>query len=217
MKHLWLNTVLNRPWLILLIGMLLITAATMGGKNLYFRGDYKVFFDDDNPQLTAFEHMQSTFNKNENAAIIIAPKSGNVFSKETLTLIKNMTDQAWLTPNSSRVDSITNYQHTWAQEDDLIVEDLVPDLETIDQQTIARAREVALKEPNLVKRMVSEKGHVAVINITVQLPDADTPKTALDTSIAVNDITGFIIKMTEEYKAQYPDHDFYHTGIVFMS
>ena len=49
MKHLWLNTVLNRPWLILLIGMLLITAATMGGKNLYFRGDYKVFFDDDNP------------------------------------------------------------------------------------------------------------------------------------------------------------------------
>lgn len=217
MKHLWLNTVLNRPWLILLIGMLLITAATMGGKNLYFRGDYKVFFDDDNPQLTAFEHMQSTFNKNENAAIIIAPKSGNVFSKETLTLIKNMTDQAWLTPNSSRVDSITNYQHTWAQEDDLIVEDLVPDLETIDQQTIARAREVALKEPNLVKRMVSEKGHVAVINITVQLPDADTPKTALDTSIAVNDITGFIIKMTEEYKAQYPDHDFYHTGIVFMN
>ena len=217
MKHSWLNTVLNRPWLILLIGMLLITAATMGGKNLYFRGDYKVFFDDDNPQLTAFEHMQSTFNKNENAAIIIAPKSGNVFSKETLTLIKNMTDQAWLTPNSSRVDSITNYQHTWAQEDDLIVEDLVPDLETIDQQTIARAREVALKEPNLVKRMVSEKGHVAVINITVQLPDADTPKTALDTSIAVNDITGFIIKMTEEYKAQYPDHDFYHTGIVFMS
>ena len=154
MKHLWLNTVLNRPWLILLIGMLLITAATMGGKNLYFRGDYKVFFDDDNPQLTAFEHMQSTFNKNENAAIIIAPKSGNVFSKETLTLIKNMTDQAWLTPNSSRVDSITNYQHTWAQEDDLIVEDLVPDLETIDQQTIARAREVALKEPNLVKRMI---------------------------------------------------------------
>jgi len=217
MKHIWLNTVLNRPWLTLLIGILLIMAAATGGQNLYFRGDYKVFFGDNNPQLTAFEQMQSTFNKNENASIIIAPKSGNVFSKETLTLIKDMTDQAWLTPNSSRVDSISNYQHTWAQEDDLIVEDLVPDIELIDQQTIARAREVALKEPNLVNRMVSEKGHVAVINVTVRLPDADTPETALDASVAVNDITGYITKMTDEYKEQYPDHDFYHTGIVFMN
>ena len=217
MKQFWLNSVLNRPWLTLLFGFILIAAASMGAQNLYFRGDYKVFFGDQNPQLMAFEQMQKTFNKNENANIIIAPKSGNVFNKETLTLIKEMTDQSWLTPNSSRVDSITNYQHTWAEEDDLIVEDLILEVELINDETIAKAKEVALKEPNLLNRMISKDGHVAVINVTVQLPDADTPETALDTSKAVLDITNYLVNMTDEYKAKYPDHDFYHTGIVFMN
>ena len=217
MKQLWLNNVLNRPWLTLLIGILLIVLATMGGKNLYFRGDYKIFFGDQNPQLNALEDMQRTFSKNENASIIIAPKSGDVFNKETLSLIKEMTDQAWQTPNSSRVDSITNYQHTWAEEDDLIVEDLILELDMIDAESIARAKEVALKEPNLVHRLISKQGHVAVINVTVQLPDADTPETALDMSIAVKNITTFVLKMTDDFKAKYPDHEFYHTGMVFMN
>ncbi|RMF15218.1 MAG: RND family transporter, partial [Gammaproteobacteria bacterium] len=147
MKRFWLDTILLRPWLSLLIGILLVGAAGYGAKNLYFRGDYKIYFDEDFPQLIAYEKMQNIFNKNENVAIVVAPRDGNVFTRETLTFIKTLTDEAWQTPYSSRVDSIANYQHTEADGDDLLVEDLILDAADLDDEKIAKVREIALHEP----------------------------------------------------------------------
>jgi len=217
MKRLWLDVVIKKPWLVLLIGIVFFVAASMGGKNLYFRGDYKVFFGDENPQLIAFEKMQGIFNKNENANIIIAPKSGDVFNPRTLQLIKELTDEAWQTPLSTRVDSLSNYQHTWAEEDDLIVEDLVLDPGSMSSESIARAKRIATAEPNLVKRIVSETGEVGVISVTVRLPADDSPETAGQAAQAVMEIAKSITDLTDRYKLKYPDHDFYHTGIVFMN
>lgn len=217
MKRLWLEVVIKKPWLMLLFGIVFFVVAGMGGQNLYFRGDYKVFFGSENPQLIAFEKMQGIFNKNENANIIIAPKSGDVFNKNTLQLIKELTDESWQTPRSTRVDSLSNYQHTWAEDDDLIVEDLVMDIESMTPQAIARAKSIATSEPNLVKRIVSENGEVAVISITVQLPDGDNPETAGEAALAVMKIAKSITDLTDSFKEKYPDHEFYHTGIVFMN
>ena len=210
MKQIWIERIVRHPWWVLLIGFIFIAVATMGGSNLYFRGDYKVFFEPENPQRVAFEELQAIFNKNETANIIVAPQSGDVFTTETMTLLKELTDAAWQTPMSTRVDSIANYQHTWAEEDDLIVEDLVLEVEYIDEQTLARAREVSLTEPNLVRRLVGEKGDVAVVAITVNMPDDD--KTA-----AVTEITAFSKQLSAEFKQKYPNHDFYHTGMVLMN
>lgn len=210
MKKIWLNTTTQYPWIVLLLGLTLIVAATVGGKNLYFRGDYKVFFEQDDPQRLAFEQMQTMFNKNETANIIIAPQSGDIFTLPTLTLLKQLTDEAWQTPMSTRVDSITNYQHTLAEEDDLIVEDLVLELEDLNPQTIVQVKAAALSEPNLVSRLVSSQGHVGVVAITVNMPDAD--KTA-----AVKQIADHVRALSAKYQALYPDHTFYHTGMVFMN
>ncbi|WP_199608891.1 efflux RND transporter permease subunit [Flocculibacter collagenilyticus] len=217
MKRFWLDAILLRPWVTLLLGIIFIMAAGYGGGQLYFRGDYKIFFGEENPQLMAFEQMQRIFNKNENASIVIEQKSGNIFNKETLTMIKEMTDDAWQTPHSSRVDSIANYQHTWAEDDDLIVEDLILESEMLDDESIERVKAVALSEPNLLHRMVSEKGHVAVINVTVQLPDAGTADGAEDATKAVTDISAYLTELTDGYAEKYPGHAFYHTGIVFMN
>ncbi len=217
MKRFWLDTILQRPWLTLFVGILLIMAAGMGGQNLYYRADYKVFFADDNQQLVDFEEMQRVFSKNENASIIIAPASGDVFNKNTLSLIKEMTDEAWQTPFSTRVDSITNFQHTRAEEDDLIVEDLIYKLELINDETIEYAKKIALSEPNLRRSLISDTGHVAVINVTVNLPSGDTKEGAYEASVAITEVTGYLNAMTERYKGKYPEHDFYHTGVVYMN
>lgn len=210
MKKVWLHTILTFPWLVLLLGVVFIGAASLGSKELYFRGDYKVYFEQDDPQRLAFEQMQSMFNKNETANIIIAPQSGDIFNQRTLTLIKHLTDDAWQTPMSTRVDSVTNYQHTSAEDDDLIVEDLLFETEDLNPQTIARVKTVALSEPNLVSRLVSSQGHVAVVAITVNMPDTD--KTA-----AVKLIADHVTALSAKYQVDYPDHQFYHTGMVFMN
>ena len=210
MKNVWMHNVIHRPWLVLLLGLVLIVAASSGAGNLYFRGDYKVFFEKDNPQRVAYDEMQAIFSKNENASIIIAPESGDVFNQRTLKLIADLTEEAWQIPMSSRVDSITNYQHTWAENDDLVVEKLVLDAEAIDDNVVERARRVALSEPNLVNLLVSEKGDVAVVAVTVNMPDGDKTE-------AVKAITNAAKGITDQFSDAYPDHAFYHTGIVLMN
>ena len=83
-----------------------------------------------------------------------------------MSLIHEMTEDAEQTPLSIRIDSLTNFQHTWAEDDDMIVEDLVYDLADLDQKRFEYIRTVALNEPNLVNRLLSRpKGDVTVINM----------------------------------------------------
>ena len=211
MKNVWLNSVIRHPWLTILIIAVLAVTAVKGGENLYFRGDYKVFFDQDYPQLVAFEEMQKLFNKNDNVSIIVVPKDGTVFDESMMEQLKELTDEAWQTPYSSRVDSITNYQHTWAEEDDLMVEDLILETELIDPELVERAQGISVQEPNLVNRLVSPDGRVAVVNITVQLPDK------ADTTAEVMEITGFAKDLTNQFAEKYQTADFYHTGVILMN
>ena len=95
MKKAWLSSISRHPWITLLLVVVVAFAASYGGKNLYFRGDYKVFFDKDFPQLLAHEEMQRIFNKNDNVSIIVVPKEGSVFNQEMLAQIKQLTDEAW--------------------------------------------------------------------------------------------------------------------------
>ncbi|HCG6608331.1 TPA: MMPL family transporter [Vibrio parahaemolyticus] len=196
--------------LVLLATIFLIIVATIGGKNLYFRGDYDIFFDGTNKQLLAFDEIQTTFAKTDNLAIVIAPEDGDIFTPQTLSLIQKITVDAWQVPYSSRVDSIANYQHTEAFEDDLLVEDLLYSEYELTPERISKVKSIALSEPVLKGALVSEKGDVTVVNITVQLPEMD--KTA-----EVEEVVSSINAMIDRYQRAYPDVTFHKAGIIAMN
>ncbi|HBC3952027.1 TPA: MMPL family transporter [Vibrio parahaemolyticus] len=196
--------------LVLLATIFLITVATIGGKNLYFRGDYDIFFDGTNKQLLAFDEIQTTFAKTDNLAIVIAPEDGDIFTPQTLSLIQKITVDAWQVPYSSRVDSIANYQHTEAFDDDLLVEDLLYSEYELTPERISKVKSIALSEPVLKSALVSEKGDVTVVNITVQLPEMD--KTA-----EVEEVVSSINAMIDRYQRAYPDVTFHKAGIIAMN
>ncbi|TOP03301.1 RND transporter [Vibrio parahaemolyticus] len=196
--------------LVLLATIFLIIVATIGGKNLYFRGDYDIFFDGTNKQLLAFDEIQTTFAKTDNLAIVIAPEDGDIFTPQTLSLIQKITLDAWQVPYSSRVDSIANYQHTEAFDDDLLVEDLLYSEYELTPERISKVKSIALSEPVLKSALVSEKGDVTVVNITVQLPEMD--KTA-----EVEEVVSSINAMIDRYQRAYPDVTFHKAGIIAMN
>ncbi len=196
--------------LVLLATIFLIIVATIGGKNLYFRGDYDIFFDGTNKQLLAFDEIQTTFAKTDNLAIVIAPEDGDIFTPQTLSLIQKITVDAWQVPYSSRVDSIANYQHTEASDDDLLVEDLLYSEYELIPERISKVKSIALSEPVLKSALVSEKGDVTVVNITVQLPEMD--KTA-----EVEEAVSSINAMIDRYQRAYPDVTFHKAGIIAMN
>ncbi|CDT97730.1 putative exporter of the RND superfamily [Vibrio coralliirubri] len=206
----WHSIPTKRSFIVLLVVFSIIILSALGAKNLYFRGDYNIFFEGTNKQLMAFDEIQTTFAKTDNLAIVVAPEGGNVFTPETLTLIQNLTVDAWQIPYSSRVDSLANYQHTEAVEDDLLVEDLLYEEYEHTPERIAKVKQIALNEPLLKNALVSASGDVTIVNVTVQLPEVD--KTA-----EVQEVIAAINAMIGKYQDQYPNVEFHKAGIIAMN
>jgi len=197
-------------WLMLLLPLVLVFGAASGGRFIGFTTDYRVFFGEDNPQLIAFETLQNTYSKNDNVLMVLAPKGGEVFTPQVLAAVEKLTEQAWQVPHSIRVDSISNYQHTEADGDDLIVEDLVYQAESMTVEQIRRARDIAINEPLLVHRLISPNGHVTAVNVTVQLPGKDE-------GAEVGEVVSHVRQLVDQVRQDYPFLDVYLTGIVMMN
>jgi predicted RND superfamily exporter protein len=196
-------------YLVVLVTIALTFAAASGGRFLGFSNDYRMFFGDDNPQLLAFEKMQATFNKNDNVLFVVTPKSGKVFTRETLAVIKDLTEEAWQTPYSIRVDSITNHQHTTAEDDDLIVDDLVVDPGSLSDRDLLRVQSIAINEPTLVHRLISPDSRFAGVNVTVQLPGKaldEVPKTI-----------AFAGELKQSMLEKYPEVEIRLVGMAVMN
>ena len=138
--------VIKYRWLYMAACLVITALAGSGLRYLTFNDDLRVFFSEDNPQLQALEALENTYNKTDNIYFIIAPKDGNVFTRETLSAIEKLTRDSWQIPYSSRVDSITNFQYTRSEEDELVVEDLVTDAEDMSEAAIQQVRDIALIE-----------------------------------------------------------------------
>lgn len=197
-------------YLVLILTLVLVAAAASGGRFLTFKTDYRVFFSEDNPQLIAFEQLQNTYTKTDNVLFVIAPKDKSVFNPDTLAVVAKLTEQSWQMPYSLRVDSLTNYQHTHAIEDDLIVADLVPDPASLTAADLDRIEDIAVHEPLLLNRIISPDGAVTGVNVTIQLPDDGSGK-------EVPEITAFARGLVEQVRAENPDLDIYLTGMVIMN
>ena len=171
--------VVRRRWLVLLVTLTAALLAGAGLRNLGFIDEYRVFFGPDNPQMLAFDEVEAIYTKNDNIMIVVEPPDGDAFSRETLAAVEELTAEAWKIPFAIRVDSLTNFQHSYAEgEDDLVVEDLVADARALTPTELADKRGVALNEPLVRDRLVPPEAHVAGVNVTLQFPRESQDETA---------------------------------------
>ncbi|MCO4798502.1 MAG: MMPL family transporter, partial [Colwelliaceae bacterium] len=210
MKDKLFSFVGKHPLWVILVSLSIAIIATMGAQNLIFKNDYRVFFGKDNPQLVAYESMQKVYNKSDNVSFVLAPKNGDVFTVKHLQAIKDLTKQSWQIPYSTRVDSVTNFQYTYAEEDDMIVEDLVMNTQGLSKADLLNIKEVAVNEPFLVNKIISPEGHVTVVNVSIQFP-------GIDLNAETPEVASFVKKMNEDFIAANPDIDVHLSGMVMMN
>lgn len=202
--------VVNHPWFVVITTLMLVIATGYGASHIKLNADYRAFFSKENPQLNAFEDLQREYNKTDNVLIAIVPQNDKVFSARILQLIEEMTADSWQIPYSRRVDSVTNYQHTHAEGDDLIVENLVEDAASLDAQIIADKERIALAEPVLAGNLLSHDGKATAVNITINLPGLHQASEVPEVANAVRD-------MVAEFQSRYPDVGFYLTGVTMTN
>ena len=202
--------ILRLRWLLIPLLILLALLAGSGAQRLHFTNDYQVFFSEENPQLLAFERLQDTYTQNDNILFVLAPDDGEVFTRGSLEAVVWLTEQAWQIPYSIRVDSLANFQHSHAQGDDLVVENLVTDAGTLSAADIETIRGVALNEPLLVNRLIAPQGDVTGVNVVLQLPGEDLTR---ETPEAV----GHARQLVERFEQRYPGIEVHTTGMVMMN
>ena len=201
--------ILRRRWLVVALAILVMLAMGAGARFIGVTNDYRSLFDEDNPQLTAFDALEDTYSTSNTALIAIAPGAGSVFAREALGAIEELTEDAWRTPYSTRVDSLTNYSHSEGIGDDLVVEPLVDDAQSLSDTDLSQIKEIALNASELAGRLVSHDGRVGGLAINFSLPENPDP--------AVVEITDYLAALLDKARASHPDIAYYLTGDVVMN
>ena len=181
-----------------------------GAKNLTFSGDYQIFFGEENPELQRFLNFEATFGKADNVSFVIIPKEGDIYQPHVIEAVHDITNQAWNLPFVSRVDSLTNFQHTYAEGDDLIVEDLIFDKKEIGlPNQMRRLKSIAENEPLLHKFITAPDGGATIVNSILQV----------DRSIAEDVLSAAAMarEIRDKIKIKYPNIEVKLTGASMLS
>lgn len=206
-EHLARNIIRYR-WLVIAVTIALVSAAAIGFPKVKNATDYRIFFSENNPQLLAFEKLERTYMREDNILFVLAPKNGNIFTRENLAAIEQLTKSAWQIPYSSRVDSISNFQNTYAQDDDLVVQDLYRNARVLSASDIENIKKTALTEPLLANRLVSPQGHVAGVNVMFQFPGKSETENP--------EVVAYVHQLADKIRADYPQIEVYETGLVLL-
>ena len=213
MRHLetrFAEWVVEARWLIIVVMLILVAVSASGILFLKFSSNYRMFFSQDNPQLLAFESLENTYEKSDNVLFLIVPEDRDAASEQALKAVVWLTERAWHTPYSTRVDSISNFQHTMADGDDLSVRDLVDPTKLGDEEERSRIRATALADPRLAGSLMARDGGVSGVNVTVKLPEEDD-------ALKISESTEFARGLAAEAEERFPGIDLRLTGTVILT
>jgi predicted RND superfamily exporter protein len=203
------SRVIRHRGLVLVGAVLVAVLIGSGATRLEFSTNYRVFFSEANPELQAFEELQNTYTKNDNFFFVVEPKDGAAFDRETMAAVEELTEAAWQIPYTIRVDSVSNFQHTYANADDLIVEDLVQGAVDREDSFLESRRDVALSEPLLRNQILTADGEVTAINVVLQYPEKGFMEVPEAVKVARD--------LKADIEASYPQLTIHLTGVSMLN
>jgi uncharacterized protein len=186
-----------------------VVVSSLGLGRLGFKNDYRMFFSKENPELLAFESLQKTFTRADNILIAVTPRQGDLPTRKHLGAIETLTGQIWQLPGATRVDSITNFQDSFADGDEIVVQDMARRVATLSDEQIARIRQRIMAEPLLVGRLVNKAGTVTGINVMFEFDDSEKDAAVLRAAKAARELVA-------QARVSYPDLEFRLTGGVML-
>ena len=203
------ETIIRYRPLCIIISLLILAGLAQGLSKINFNPDINAFFPENDTLTTSHLSIEDTYSSMDNAVIGIGVKEGTVFTNEVLSLIEDLTERAWKTPHSLRVDSLSNYSYVSADGDDLYIEPFLEGSSTYDLKTL-KEKELIIEEEELAYgAIISKDKKTSLINIVFDPPRKDIESEYQE---SLTYVLGFL----EEARKNHPEVDLIISGIVYM-
>ena len=198
---------IRRPWLIIITWLLSVIVMGAGLPHLKVNANYRAFFKADDPLVVSLDQNRAQYESGDSIWIMVSNVDQDVFTRDALTAVEEITAEAWRLPLVLRVDSLGNYPWSRARGDDLFVDELIDEPQNLTEAQMDEIRQVALNDESLIDRLLSRDGKATMITVfftgetSEQLePNQIVYKAALE--------------LRDKYRAKYPQLDFHVTGTV---
>lgn len=202
----WAAWIFRFPVLTFLLPLILGGVCVAGLHKLTENNDGRVFFALDNPLRISLSDLENQFDESTGLLLAVEASKGDVFSRSTLEALQNLTEDAWYLPYASRVDSLTNYQKIYSEEDDLVVTDLVEYVDDLSDQDLTEIRDYALANKDLLNLLISPDGRMAGINVKLVVDRGS--------SATVQEVMDTVQELLDQYREKHPDLKFYVSGDI---
>ncbi len=123
----------KRRWYVISITLLITLSLGLAALNLKLNTSIRIWFEEGSQEVIQYDKFRNLFAQDNNVIIVFKDERG-IFNPDAIAVIERLTREFWATKYISRVDSLTNYAHTYVDGDLLEIKDLIesriPDLKS---------------------------------------------------------------------------------------
>lgn len=146
-----------------LISLLFIGAMAPGLQYFQEKYDVRIWFRETDPLIKTLNSFERQFGNDESIVVALYSKEG-IFSPKAAQAIVEITEKLWRVPEVIRVDSLSNYNYSYAVEDEIFVEPFFEEGRTdFDEDYLKDRKEKALSHKVMPNYLVSKDGKAAMI------------------------------------------------------
>jgi len=201
--------IINNRVIFIFSCLVLVLILGRGITSVVFDPDMERFFPKGHPATSLSYEIDETFIRTDNLVIAINAKNNSIFTKKTLSLIENLTEESWTVPYSIRVDSLTNYSYVRSVDDDLLVEPFIENAVSLEDSFIKQREKIVEEEEIIFGSLISKDKKTTVISIIVDPPNPDA-------NIKLIDTVEYMLEYVDEAKSNHPELDIRVLGTPYQ-
>ncbi|PJB54412.1 MAG: hypothetical protein CO099_01735 [Bdellovibrio sp. CG_4_9_14_3_um_filter_39_7] len=196
------DRIVNYPKTSLFMTMILMALTMPGLLQFQEKYDVRIWFRDSDPLIKTLNAFERQFGNDENIVILMNSPSG-MFDRESIEALRNITHDAWQIPEVIRVESLSNYNYTHAEGDDIIIDPFLSDELELTDSVLKQKKEIALKHKVMPDYLISRDGKSAMIFARLAINLEGSPN--------YENIVRETRKIIKKYEGQ-SDHTFHLIG-----
>jgi predicted RND superfamily exporter protein len=193
-------------WLFFLASLAFQAFMMAGFKHFVFDASPRIYFEEGFQPYEDYLEMEDTYGRDFRVFLMLSPKQGDLFEPQNIQAVVETTEASWSLPFVRRVDSPTNFQYTYSEDDELYVEDLISEEVINTPELLQQRKQFALSDPEVQKRLISADGNHASIMLSLSMTGEQAQGKDAD------EVVKQTYALEERIKEKYPNIDIQVTG-----